>query len=306
MHKVKALNVRVRYLRSDNGGEYISKEFGEYCKAEGITRHLTTIYTSQQNAVCERLNRTVLKKVRSMMSQSGLPYKFWAEAVNTAVYLINLSPSSAIDFSTPFELRHKRVADYNRIRIFGCTAYPLIPKEHRTKLDPTSKKCRFLGYASGVKSYKLWDLVAYRDDDGNALILEEGEPSSYREAQASTDKLEWDAAMERETTRLGKRELMSKIPYDKAVGSLMYLMISTRPDNLAMAMGKISRYMSNPGKMQWEAVKWILRQTVSHKKIELVKIDGKLNPADAFTKVSTLESFARHRSTLQIVDVEQK
>lgn len=56
-----------------------------------------------------------------------------------------------------------------------------------------------------------------------------------------------------------ERELMSKIPYDKAVGSLMYLMISTRPDNLAMAMGKVSRYMSNPGKMQWEAVKWILR-----------------------------------------------
>ena len=55
-HKVKALNVRVRYLRSDNGGEYTSREFGEYCKAEGITRHLTTVYTPHQNAVCERLN----------------------------------------------------------------------------------------------------------------------------------------------------------------------------------------------------------------------------------------------------------
>lgn len=62
VHRVKALNVRVRYLRSDNGGEYISKEFGEYCKAEGITCHLTTVYTPQQNAVCERLNRTVCEK----------------------------------------------------------------------------------------------------------------------------------------------------------------------------------------------------------------------------------------------------
>ena len=52
--------------------------------------------------------------------------------------------------------------------------------------------------------------------------------------------------------------LMSKIPYEKAVGSLMYLMISTRPD-IALAMGKVSRYMSNPGKVHWEAVKWILR-----------------------------------------------
>ncbi|OAE35897.1 hypothetical protein AXG93_4259s1010 [Marchantia polymorpha subsp. ruderalis] len=143
----------------------------------------------------------------------------------------------------------------SRLRIFGCMAYPLIPKKHMTKLDTTSKKCCFLGYASGVKGYRLWDHVACkeleeqevideplirapndrdqpkmstrrslygvsraptrygswvnsfnlhdqeledRDDDGNALILEEGEPSSYREAQASTDKLEWDAAMERD------------------------------------------------------------------------------------------------------------
>ena len=51
---------------------------------------------------------------------------------------------------------------------------------------------------------------------------------------------------------------MAKVPYEKAVGSLMYLMTCTRPD-LALAMGKVSRYMSNPGKMHWEAVKWILR-----------------------------------------------
>ena len=48
--------------------------------------------------------------------------------------------------------------------------------------------------------------------------------------------------------------LMSKIPYEKAVGSLMYLMTCTRPD-ISLAMGKVSRYMSNLGKIHWEAVK---------------------------------------------------
>ena len=95
-----------------------------------------------------------------MLSQSGLSHEFWAEAVNTATYVVNLSPSSAINFSTPFELRHKRVADYSRLKVFGCAAYPLIPNENRTKLDPTSTKCQFLGYASGVKGYRLWDPVA--------------------------------------------------------------------------------------------------------------------------------------------------
>jgi hypothetical protein len=51
---------------------------------------------------------------------------------------------------------------------------------------------------------------------------------------------------------------MSKISYDTAVGSLMYLMTCTRPD-ISLAIGKVSRYMSNPSKVNWEAVKWILR-----------------------------------------------
>ncbi len=55
-----------------------------------------------------------------------------------------------------------------------------------------------------------------------------------------------------------EKGLMSKIPYESVVGSLMYLMVCTRPD-LALALGKVSRYMSNPGKVHWEAVKWILR-----------------------------------------------
>lgn len=51
---------------------------------------------------------------------------------------------------------------------------------------------------------------------------------------------------------------MSCVPYEQAVGSLMYLMVCTRPD-IALAMRKMSMYMSNPGKVHWEAVKWILR-----------------------------------------------
>ena len=55
-----------------------------------------------------------------------------------------------------------------------------------------------------------------------------------------------------------EKGLMSKIPYESAVGSIMYLMVCTRPD-IAYVVGKVSRYMSNPGKIHWEAVKWILR-----------------------------------------------
>ena len=51
---------------------------------------------------------------------------------------------------------------------------------------------------------------------------------------------------------------MSKVPYASAIGSLMYVMVCTRPD-IAHAMGVVSRFMSKPGKQHWEVVKWIQR-----------------------------------------------
>jgi hypothetical protein len=61
-------------------------------------------------------------------------------------------------------------------------------------------------------------------------------------------------------------EYMSKVPYSSAVGSMMYAMVCTRPD-IAHAVGVVRRYMNNPGKEHWEAVKWILkylRGTATH------------------------------------------
>ena len=51
---------------------------------------------------------------------------------------------------------------------------------------------------------------------------------------------------------------MQNFPYASAVESLMYAMVCTRPD-IAHAVNTVSRFMSNPGRPHWEAVKWILR-----------------------------------------------
>ncbi|KAL5548154.1 hypothetical protein UlMin_003385 [Ulmus minor] len=55
-----------------------------------------------------------------------------------------------------------------------------------------------------------------------------------------------------------EREQMKNIPYSNAIGSLMYSMVSTRPD-LSFAISVLSRYMSNPGKPHWQALKWVFR-----------------------------------------------
>ena len=82
----------IKCLRTDNGGEFTSKEFDNYCKEAGIERHKTTVYTPQQNGVAKRMNMTLLKRARSMLSNANLQKELWIEAVAIAFYLINRSP----------------------------------------------------------------------------------------------------------------------------------------------------------------------------------------------------------------------
>ncbi|GJS69264.1 retrotransposon protein, putative, ty1-copia subclass [Tanacetum coccineum] len=121
----------------------------------GIARHLTVAGTPQQNGLAERMNRTLLNKVRCLLIQSGLPDSFWAEATVTAAYLINRSPSTALEKKTPMDLWSGHPANYEMLRIFGCVAYSHV---NQGKLKPRAIKCIFLGYPDGVKGYRLWRL----------------------------------------------------------------------------------------------------------------------------------------------------
>eukprot|EP00253_Pinus_taeda_P016451 PITA_16451 len=80
---------KIKVQRTDNGGEFCSKEFEEFCKKCGISRQRTTPYTPQQNGVVERMNKTLMERARSMLSCAGLGQELWAEAVDTACYLVN-------------------------------------------------------------------------------------------------------------------------------------------------------------------------------------------------------------------------
>ena len=96
--------LRLKCLRSDNGDEYIDRGFKEYCAANGIRMEKTILRTPQQNDVAERMNRTINECARSMRLHSGLPKAFWADAVNTVVYLINRCPSVPLEYRLPEEV----------------------------------------------------------------------------------------------------------------------------------------------------------------------------------------------------------
>ena len=93
-------------------------------------------YTPQQNGVAERKNRTVVEMGKSMLHEKGLPKLFWDEAVNTAVYLMNRSPTKAVHNMTPWEAWWKKRPSVKHLKVFGCICYALVPKELRHKVHP--------------------------------------------------------------------------------------------------------------------------------------------------------------------------
>ncbi|KAG8492823.1 hypothetical protein CXB51_010147 [Gossypium anomalum] len=101
----------------------------------------------------ELMNRTIMDKVRCMLSNANLPKSFWAETTSTACFLINRSPSVAIEKKTPQEVWSGNPANYFDLKMFGCPVYAHVDNG---KLEPRSIKCVFLSYKAGVKGYKLW------------------------------------------------------------------------------------------------------------------------------------------------------
>ena len=170
---------KLKVLRTDNGGEFTSTKFEEFLKSKGIRHERTIPKTPEQNGVAERLNRTLVETVRSMLIDSKLPHKFWAEALSTATYLRNRSPTKVIEGITPHEAWTKVKPRVEHLRVFGCDAYAHIPKDERQKLDSKMRKCIFLGYGKETKGYQLYDpnegkVIFSRDVKFNEGEKEEG------------------------------------------------------------------------------------------------------------------------------------
>ena len=153
---------RVKTLRTDNGGEFTSKSFQAHLKACGIRHELTIPKTPEQNGVAERLNRTLVETTRAMLLDAKLPQKFWAEAISTAAYLRNRSPTSAVEGTTPHQAWYGQKPRVEHLRVFGCVAYVHVPKDERGKLDSKTKKCVLLGYGSVQKGYRIYDRLTQK------------------------------------------------------------------------------------------------------------------------------------------------
>ena len=147
----------VKCLRSDGGGEYFSKEFNNFLNSQGIQRQFSCRYTPQQNGVVERKNRHKAEVARALMTEKNMPHFYWTEAVNTAVYIMNRTPTAAVHNVMPKEKYIGTKPNLSHVKVFGCIAYVHVPDEMYTKLDPKAKKCVFIHYSLEQKGYKCYN-----------------------------------------------------------------------------------------------------------------------------------------------------
>ncbi|GKB90417.1 retrotransposon protein, putative, ty1-copia subclass, partial [Tanacetum coccineum] len=110
------LGKKIKAIRSDRGGEYLSHEFVNHMKSYGIVSQLTPPYTPQHNGVSERRNRTLLDMVRSMMNLTTLPKSFWGYALETAARILNMVPTKKVD-RMPYEIWHGKAPNLSYLRV---------------------------------------------------------------------------------------------------------------------------------------------------------------------------------------------
>lgn len=154
---------KVAVVRSDNGKGEFGKRFQSMLLAKGIAFEPCPPYKQSMNGVSERYMDIIKTKMRSMQYAADLPMEFWDFACEHAVWIKNRVVTAALPFGldgkiaqsyTPYEAWNDRLPNFEKLRVFGCAGWPLVPNTtKRHTLDPRIKPdCIFVG----MKGSKIW------------------------------------------------------------------------------------------------------------------------------------------------------
>jgi hypothetical protein len=154
---------------------------------------------------------------RALLKQRGMPAVFWGEAVVTAVYILNRSPTKALNGRTPYEAWHGCKPVVSHLRVFGCLAFG---KElgHIGKLNDMSTLGVFIGYADGSKAYRILDPGTQRVRTTRDVVFDEGRGWI------------WDKAVDDGSTPTSDNFTIEYVHFEGAggVGSSLPLSMSTK------------------------------------------------------------------------------
>lgn len=156
------LNYKIKILRTDNGTEYCNYNFENFLSKHGIVHQTSTPYTPEHNGMAERMNRTLVERARCMLFYANLEKRLWAEALATAAYIINRSPTKSLEGKTPYELWTGKKPNLSHMKIFGSVAMVHVPNQKRQKWDKKSIKMIMVGYCENTKGYRVMDPITHK------------------------------------------------------------------------------------------------------------------------------------------------
>jgi hypothetical protein len=149
--------LRIRKIRSDNKTEFKNSQIEGFLEEEGIKHEFSSPYTSQQNGVVERKNKTLLDMVRTMLDEYKTLDRFWVEAINTACYSINRLYLHRILKKTSYELLTGKKPIVLYFGVFGSKCFILIKKGRKSKFAPKVVEGFLLGYDSNTRAYRVFN-----------------------------------------------------------------------------------------------------------------------------------------------------
>ncbi|GJT60879.1 putative ribonuclease H-like domain-containing protein [Tanacetum coccineum] len=173
----KQLNHNVKIIRCDNGTEFKNYVMNEFCAKKGIKREFSVARTPQQNGVAERKNRTLIEAARTMLADSLLPIPFWAEAVNTACYVLNRVLVTKPQNKTPYELLIGKSPSISFMRPFGCPLTILNTLDSLGKFDGKSDEGYLLGYSTSSKAFRVYNKRTKRVEENLHINFLEDQPN---------------------------------------------------------------------------------------------------------------------------------
>eukprot|EP00903_Cladosiphon_okamuranus_P019947 g18331.t2 len=155
------LGLRVEYLRSDNGGEFVNSEFRHYCKTTGIVQQFSSPHTPQQNDISERDGRTIMNMTRCLLNEANLPKHLWGEIAATSVFLVNRLPHKALKGDTPYRRMFGKQANLSFLHIIGSRAFVRV-EGHTTKLQARAWEGALVGYDNDSPTFRIYNRTTGR------------------------------------------------------------------------------------------------------------------------------------------------
>lgn len=169
--------MKLRTIRTDNGGEYTSQAWLMYCSALGIRHSKGPPHSPQLHGVAERFNQTLLDKILPSLFHEKLPTSFWEASTHHAVMSYNLTPTRSNPVkASPETLWRSQLTSYSSICAFRCKGFRKITgPSYGGKLASKSSPCLHLYTLPDGDGWMMWDIQMKKKVKSHNVVFYENE-----------------------------------------------------------------------------------------------------------------------------------